>query len=196
MPADRTPPPPSDPPPTPSSGRTRSSTVERERIASILRAAAEAGLLTLDEADERMALCYHSQYRDELAPLVSDLPDGGRGLVPPDPDEAAGERRAARLWLRAHAARVSVLAVLLVGIWAVTGAGFFWPVFPLGFLALSLVFGSKHRERHRAWRAHLAASGGPGDFRGFGDMRGFGDHGCGRGHHGHRWAHDHASRSC
>lgn len=177
MSADQTPP------------RTRSSTVERERVVSILRAAAEAGLLTLDEADERMAACYQSQYRDELAPLLVDLPDGGRGLIPPDPEEQARERRAGRAVLRARVGFTVFLGAVLTTIWAVTGAGFFWPVFPLGFLALSLVFRAKHHEHHQRWRAHLAAGGGPADFSEFGV------HPCRRGHHGRSWHHDYASRS-
>ncbi|GAA0270828.1 DUF1707 domain-containing protein [Cryptosporangium japonicum] len=179
MPAEPTPPP-----------RTRSSTVERERIVSILRAAAEAGLLTLDEADERMATCYQSQYRDELAPLVADLPDQGRGLIPPDPEEQARERRAGRAELGGRVGFIVFLGAILTTIWALTGAGFFWPLFPLGFLALTTVFHVKHRTRREQWRAHLAAAGyGPGDFAEYRAQR------CGPRHHRGRWDHDYAHRS-
>ncbi|GAA3386501.1 DUF1707 domain-containing protein [Cryptosporangium minutisporangium] len=198
MPADPTPPPSSDAPrdePSrsgpgrPSPGRVRSSTAERERTASILRSAAEAGLLTLDEADERMAACYQSQFRDELAPLVADLPDGGRGLIPPDPDEEARERRADRDHLSRHIAFVTLVGTVLIGIWALAGAGFFWPAWPLGFLALTLVFHAKHRKRRRVWREHLRARG-----EGY-ELRGPAGHGCGHGHRSERWAQENTSRS-
>ena len=178
MPADQTPP-----------TRTRSSTVERERIASILRAAAEAGLLTLDEADERMGVCYQSQYRDELAPLVADLPDRGRGLIPPDPEEEAQRRRTDRESIGGHAGFIVFVSAVLVTIWAATGGGFFWPLFPLGFLALTFVFHAKHRKQHRRWKAHLGAGGDPHAFAEYLEHR------CGPRHHGRRWDHDYASRS-
>ncbi|WP_170323768.1 DUF1707 domain-containing protein [Cryptosporangium phraense] len=156
MSADQTPPQP---------GRIRSSTAEREKIVSILRAAAEAGLLSLDEADERMAACYQSQYRDELAPLVADLPDGGRKLIPPDPEEQQRDRRNERDEFGRHFGFVFVLAAVLVGIWALSGAGFFWPAWPLGFLALSLIFHAKHRKRRREWRERLRSGAVPEDWR-------------------------------
>ena len=42
-----------------------------------------------------------------------------------------------------------VVSAVLIGIWAVSGAGFFWPVFPIGGMAIGLlmsawgVFGEK-----------------------------------------------------
>ncbi|SHM95762.1 DUF1707 domain-containing protein [Cryptosporangium aurantiacum] len=198
MPADQTPRPPSDDPrgepprfdaEHPGPGRIRSSSAERERIASILRAAAEAGLLTLDEADERMAACYQSQFRDELAPLVADLPNGGRGLIPPDPEEQARERRTDRDDLLRHFTFVGVVSVVLIGIWAIAGAGFFWPAWPLGFLALTLVFHAKHRKHRRIWREHLREHGGRVEFRAHRS------HGCGRGSRGQWWAEEHSSRT-
>lgn len=156
----------------PGTGRVRSSTAERERTASILRAAAETGLLTLDESDERMATCYQSQYRDQLAPLLADLPEHGRGLVPPDPDEEAARRHAAPDDLGRHAGVVVVIGAVLVGIWAISGAGFFWPAWPLGFLALTLVFHARHRARQQQYaraHEHLASDWG------------------GQRHHGQQW---------
>jgi hypothetical protein len=54
--------------------RVRTSDAERERIAETLRSAVGEGRLTLEEGDERLANLYTTKYRDELAPLVSDLP--------------------------------------------------------------------------------------------------------------------------
>ena len=54
--------------------RVRTSDAEREGIAQTLRAAVGEGRLTLEEGDERLATLYTTKYRDELAPLIADLP--------------------------------------------------------------------------------------------------------------------------
>lgn len=124
----------------PSRVDVRASDAEREHVARILRAAAGEGLITLGEADERLAALYASRFRSELAPLTADLPDGGRGLL----ENTAEARHAARSGLRRHALTVGVLSVVLVGVWVVSEAEFFWPVWPLFFMALSV---SKHAQR-------------------------------------------------
>jgi Domain of unknown function (DUF1707) len=61
--------------------RVRTSDAERERVAEKLRTAVGEGRLTLEEGDERLASLYTTKYRDELGPLVADLPaanDAGR----------------------------------------------------------------------------------------------------------------------
>jgi len=54
--------------------RVRTSDAERERVAQILRDAVGEGRLTLEEGDERLAALYTMKYRDELTPLIADLP--------------------------------------------------------------------------------------------------------------------------
>src|SRR5215470_4535009 len=55
--------------------RIRTSDAERERVAEQLRAAVGEGRLTLEEGDERLATLYTTKFRDELGPLVADLPN-------------------------------------------------------------------------------------------------------------------------
>lgn len=66
--------------------RVRTSDAERERIAQILRDAVGEGRLTLEEGDERLATLYTTKFRDELNPLIADLPAankvGGGGPAP------------------------------------------------------------------------------------------------------------------
>jgi hypothetical protein len=54
------------------------------------------------------------------------------------------ERAIARLKkksdLRAHLFAYLVVNAMLVGIWAVTGAGFFWPIFPILGWGIGVVF--------------------------------------------------------
>ena len=57
--------------------RLRASDAEREQVAQVLRAAMTEGRLTLAEGEERLGQAYAAAYRDELTPLVADLPGGG-----------------------------------------------------------------------------------------------------------------------
>jgi hypothetical protein len=55
-------------------GRIRASDAERERLARFLAAAFAEGRLDVAEFDIRVAAAYAAVYRDELIPLISDLP--------------------------------------------------------------------------------------------------------------------------
>lgn len=113
----------------------RASDAEREEVARILRAAAGEGMLSLSEADERLGALYASRLRSELAPLTADLPDGGRSLLENTPEA----RTAARAGLSRHALTVVVVAALLITLWALSNAAFFWPAWPLAFMVLSVL---------------------------------------------------------
>lgn len=54
----------------------RASDADRERVCHILRQATGVGMLTLAEADDRLAAAYAARFRHELAPLIADIPDG------------------------------------------------------------------------------------------------------------------------
>ena len=131
---------------TPASGRIRTSDPEREQVAEILRAAVTEGRLSLEEGDTRLAKAYAATYRDELAPLTADLPSGGWEGLARTPEAIRATRRA----LRRHASVVAIVAGVLVGLWILSGAHFFWPFLPLVFLTFGLL-------RH----ARFVRSGGP-----------------------------------
>ena len=120
--------------------RLRASDAEREQTATILRAAMTEGRLSLQEGEERLAAAYAATYRDELGPLTADLPDGGRRALYETPEFKAYARRL----LRRRGAALAVLAAALVVLWA-AGVHVFWPVIPLAFLAVALLW---HRRRH------------------------------------------------
>ena len=123
--------------------RMRTSDTEREQIAEILRAAMTEGRLTLEEGEERLASAYAAKYRDELGPLTADLPDGGRRALAATPQA----RLATRRHLRRHTSFVVLTALLLTGLWVLSGAHFFWPAIPLVFLVMGLA-------RHARWRRY------------------------------------------
>jgi hypothetical protein len=123
-----------------STNRMRTSDKEREQIAEILRAAMSEGRLTLEEGEDRLAATYAAKYRDELGPLTADLPDGGRRALADTPEVRLATRRG----LRRHTSFVIAIAAVLTGLWAISGAHFFWPAIPLIFLVMGLV-------RHARW---------------------------------------------
>ena len=141
--------------------RVRTSDAEREEIVTILRAAIGEGRLTLDEGEERIASAYAAKFRDELGPLTADLPDGGRMAVMRTPEGKARLTADARRHLAGRGMFIAFVTVLLIGLWALGGAGFFWPAIPLAFLLLGLGrraawyrYGGpwRHHHYHRRWR--------------------------------------------
>jgi hypothetical protein len=97
----------------------RASDADRDRVVEALRTHASAGRLEADELEQRVGLALAARTRADLSALTRDLPESRRiaraGGPPP----------------------FVPLAVLLVAIWALTGAGYFWPMWPLMFLAFA-----------------------------------------------------------
>ncbi|OXM73833.1 MULTISPECIES: DUF1707 SHOCT-like domain-containing protein [Amycolatopsis] len=122
---------------TPST-RIRAGDQDRERVATRLQEASGEGRLTLGEAEERLAAAYAATYVDELTALTRDLPEP----TPPRPPRFPRP-------LRVHAAVVAVLSALLVVRFAVSDAEFFWPVFPVFWLGVSLLAHAAVRGRGR-----------------------------------------------
>jgi hypothetical protein len=116
-------------------GRVRTSDAEREQVATILRAAVSEGRLSLEEGDERLVRAYEARYRDQLAPLTTDLPHGGWDALARTPEAIAAVRRR----LRRHGAGTVLVAGVLIGLWALSGAHFFWPLIPLMILGFSFL---------------------------------------------------------
>lgn len=63
------------------------------------------------------------------------------------PRETAVRRLEARRDFRTHAAVYVVVNVLLVVIWAASGAGYFWPIWPIAGWGIGLAF--------HAWTAYF-----------------------------------------
>ncbi|MDR6322410.1 DUF1707 SHOCT-like domain-containing protein [Actinoplanes couchii] len=124
--------------------RLRTSDAEREQVAEILRAATAEGRLDLNEGEERLAAAYAAKFADELSVLTRDLPGGGRQALARTPQALAEKRRA----LSRHASFLLIAAGVLTGLWVLSGATFFWPVFPIAFLVIGFV---KHM-RYGRWR--------------------------------------------
>jgi Domain of unknown function (DUF1707) len=106
----------------------RAADADRERAVERLRAAAAEGRLTAEELEQRLEAALGARTYAELEGPLADLP----AQRPSRPRPAAPARRAE---LRAFVAT----SALLVAIWALTGAGYFWPVWPILGWGLFLV---------------------------------------------------------
>jgi Domain of unknown function (DUF1707)/2TM domain len=107
---------------------TRVSDAEREKLAQTLREHASQGRLSVDELSERLDRAYAARTQGELSALVADLPS-----VPP--------RVRRRPVLHGELAAYVAVNLMLIVIWAVTGAGYFWPIWPLLGWGIGLVTG-------------------------------------------------------
>src|SRR4051812_9666064 len=77
----------------------RATDADRERVAQMLRAAAEEGALTVDELEQRLSAAFAAVTRADLARLVTDLPP--LRTAPPAPALASPhpDRRSSLYWL-------------------------------------------------------------------------------------------------
>ena len=114
---------------------------ERERAVVLLRDGGAEGRLTPQELEERVERALGARTRGELASVIGDLPDGAAATKP------ARAVHGGRSAMRRQVAIYAAVNLLLVVVWAVSGAGYFWPVWPLLGWGLGL---AKHHVRHGA----------------------------------------------
>jgi hypothetical protein len=98
---------------------TRVSDAEREKIAQTLREHAAQGRLSVDELSERLDRAYAARTQGELSELVVDLPSAPR---------PAPRRRPV---LHGQLAVYLAVNLVLIVVWAATGAGYFWPIWSI-----------------------------------------------------------------
>jgi hypothetical protein len=130
----------------------RASDAEREHHVDLLREHAAQGRLTIDELDERIDRAYAARTRAGLTVLVDDLPPRERAAPAPT------RTRVPLQW-----ATFLAVNLLLVAIWALTGAGYFWPIWPLLGWGLGLIKGPA--ACRLTPRARTARGGGGGAWR-------------------------------
>jgi hypothetical protein len=129
----------------------RASDADREIVRATLGDAFADGRLTREEYDDRLNTLYGSRTLGEVSSLVTDLvPLDGSPMAPAPLLGADMRTRGARKWrkdVEESLAAFLVPSIICTVIWiAVTGRGFFWPVFPMLFLGLNLVKTVVQRE--------------------------------------------------
>jgi hypothetical protein len=124
---------------------------DRERTVRALSEHTAAGLLTLDEFEERVGAVYTAQRVGELEPLLADLPQtrARRGEGPaPMPPAAPADWGPWRLWL--------LVGAICLAVWAMTSIGnarllYFWPIWVIGPWGVSMLLrgvGNRGRAGH------------------------------------------------
>ena len=128
------------------SGQVRASDAERDRAIETLRHHYAAGRLSSDELEERIGRACAARTRGELAAVQRDLPSDRRRRA------AQRMERANRAALRAHATSYAGVNGGLVAIWGATGAGEFWPIWPILGWGFGLAW---HWAASRSFRRRL-----------------------------------------
>jgi hypothetical protein len=118
----------------------RASDAEREEVVTSLRTHAADGRLGVEELDERIGAAYAATTRRELAALTDDLPAAPR------------PRRDERREFREHLGFYLRIMALLVVIWALTGMGYFWPIWPIVGWGIGIVSHANALRRPAARR--------------------------------------------
>jgi class 3 adenylate cyclase len=104
-------------------GSLRASDADRERVAEVLRDHYSAGRLTDDDLSERVEAVYGVRTMSELQALTADLPS---------PREPGRRRRSGfETSVRIHFTVYLLVNLMLIGIWAASGGGYFWPIWPI-----------------------------------------------------------------
>jgi Domain of unknown function (DUF1707) len=128
---------------------------ERERLVEELKEHTHAGRLELYEFDERVGRAYAARTAGELDALTADLPRLPGSAVEVTPRRRR-RLRIVRGLLRGIWGTYLSVCLLMVFIWAATGAGYFWPIWvigPWGLVMLpSLLATEPARKRRRARR--------------------------------------------
>jgi len=124
---------------------------DRQYAVAALRTHAGAGVIDLDRFGDSTAAVLAAPTVAAIDAVFADLPGGAPALpssVPPVviPQVPVRTRRRTP-WVWARLAPVAPLAVLFVTIWALTGFGYFWPVWPIMGIALATL------KRGRCWRS-------------------------------------------
>jgi class 3 adenylate cyclase len=135
---------------------------DREEAAQTLREHYTAGRLSDEEFGTRVEEAYRARTLAELETLTLDLPAPGVALPParktarPTEHTLTRGGRGLRTSVQIHLTIYVLVNVLLIGIWAVTGAGYFWPIWPImgwgvgvGAHAAPLIAGVGRRREDR-----------------------------------------------
>jgi hypothetical protein len=114
----------------------RASDADRERVVELLRQHTAEGRITAEEFDERMTAAYSAKTMGALAELTTDLPvdlaEHARRQA--DLAKAARPRRTVARQVKQEFSGLVSLGIVLTVVWVISGAGYYWPAWPLGII--------------------------------------------------------------
>jgi hypothetical protein len=119
----------------------RASNDDRQKVIDQLRTHTGQGRLTLDEFSERVGEAYAATTLADLDRVLRELP----ARPVPGPSAPRPLARVADPAFRGRLQGFLKVAAILVLVWALTGAAYFWPVWPLAWMAVALLCGHRHR---------------------------------------------------
>jgi hypothetical protein len=115
----------------------------REAAAGVVRQALAEGSLTVEEAEPRLDAAYAARRQHELSAVLADLPQGRLRL----PEWTARGGVAPRRW-SGFVPFAPVLAAAVLTL-ALLGAHAVWPIFPLTFVALRVLWWRRGHSPYR-----------------------------------------------
>ncbi|HEY2592438.1 MAG TPA: DUF1707 domain-containing protein, partial [Chloroflexota bacterium] len=126
---------------------------DRDLVVGILREQHLCGRLDSDELEQRLERCLAAKSLAELQTITADLPNpDARPWAPPGSPVAHPGGQNVRRVLRNLA---SLIAILLLAIWALTSDGYFWPAW--GWFGLCVPVGIDASLRWAARRRPAGA---------------------------------------
>ena len=142
----------SDPSPAADHGSSLpASDTDRNSVIELLRHHTSEGRLTIEEFDQRVGEVYGAKTIGQLQQATRDLPVVPFSAGPPGTASARPPEHRRRGMDPALAGFICT-SLLLIFIWAMTGAGYFWPawaIVPLGLGAFKRTVSGDHpRHRH------------------------------------------------
>lgn len=117
----------------------RASDVERDQAARRLREHAAAGRLSIEELTNRLDAAFTARNRHELDQLFADLP---AQPAPPPTSHRTGAWTHTRIYV--------LICLGMITIWAATGTGYFWPMWPILGWGIGII--SHHRSQAKPGR--------------------------------------------
>ncbi|MHB8465460.1 MAG: DUF1707 domain-containing protein [Acidimicrobiales bacterium] len=133
---------------------------ERDQVSAELRAHFTDGRIGVDEFSDRLDATLRSTTAAELAAALHDLPPvpgyirpWDRSASPAAWGHSTVSRRYSNLQVaaaHAHLRTYLTVMAILIGVWALSGFGYFWPVWPMvfwGFFAFRHAWWARQRQR-------------------------------------------------
>jgi len=136
---------------------------ERDQVIALLQEHTTAGRLELDEFEDRIGLVTQARTTADLDAVLADLPRLGAKApyqpyvapVAPGPVTATlngPPLQPLRAWRGTHLPGWVAISLMMLGIWAMTGFGYFWPIWVIVPMAIG---GLKTcGVRRRAYHGH------------------------------------------
>lgn len=121
---------------------------ERERVRALLSLHAEDGRLTLEEFSDCLGEVYAARTSAQLQGALRELPPLPAGAVVPPAERVAARRR-----VRAGVLGYSGFVALMLTIWVLTGAGFFWPLWPIIGVGFGMARAARDEDAQAADRS-------------------------------------------